>query len=106
MVCIARSRRDEARYCRAPHISETPHMPADILTLLEQDCAPEVAQAFLTLATDYLAATHDRNLRVSTDATRGQLARRFAEPLPSTGRPVAEIVARLRDQVIPDCNHL
>jgi L-2,4-diaminobutyrate decarboxylase len=65
-----------------------------------------VAQAFLTLATDYLAATRDRNMRVSTDATRGQLARRFGEPLPETGRPVAEIVARLRDQVIPDCNHL
>jgi L-2,4-diaminobutyrate decarboxylase len=81
-------------------------MPADILTLLDEDCAPEVAQQFLALATDYLAATRDRNMRVSTDATRGQLARRFAEPLPTTGRPVAEIVARLRDQVIPDCNHL
>ncbi|HTD62629.1 MAG TPA: pyridoxal-dependent decarboxylase, partial [Gemmatimonadaceae bacterium] len=81
-------------------------MPADIITTLEQDCAPEVAHAFLTLATDYLAAARDRNTRVSTDATRAELARRFAEPLPATGRPVAEIIARLRDQVIPDCNHL
>ena len=81
-------------------------MPADILMTLEQDCAPEVARAFLTLATDYLAATRDRNMRVSTDATRGHLAHRFAEPLPTQGRPVAEIVARLRDHVIPDCNHL
>lgn len=81
-------------------------MPADIITLIEQDCAPEVAQAFLTLATDYLAATRDRNMRVSTDQTRSQLAHRFAEPLPTSGRPVDEIVARLRDQVIPDCNHL
>ena len=81
-------------------------MPANILTTLEQDCAPEVARAFLSLATDYLAATRDRNMRVSTDATRGQLAHRFAEPLPTASRPVAEIVARLRDQVIPDCNHL
>src|SRR5580704_6201362 len=81
-------------------------MPADIITTLEQDCAPEVAQAFLSLATDYLAATRDRNMRVSPNATRAELAHRFAEPLPTTGRPVAEIVARLRDQVIPDCNHL
>lgn len=81
-------------------------MPADILTTLEQDCAPEVAQAFLMLATDYLAASRDRNMRVSTNTTRAQLAHRFAEPLPATGRPVAEIIARLRDQVIPDCNHL
>jgi L-2,4-diaminobutyrate decarboxylase len=81
-------------------------MPADIITTLEQDCAPEVAHAFLTLATDYLAAARDRNTRVSTAATRAELAHRFAEPLPTTGRPVAEIIARLRDQVIPDCNHL
>jgi L-2,4-diaminobutyrate decarboxylase len=81
-------------------------MPANIIRTLEQDCAPEVAHAFLTLATDYLAASRDRNMRVSTDATRSQLARRFAEPLPATGRSVGEIIARLRDQVIPDCNHL
>jgi glutamate/tyrosine decarboxylase-like PLP-dependent enzyme len=84
----------------------TPDMPNDILTLLEQDTAPDVARAFLALATDYLAASRDRNMPVSTDATRGQLARRFAEPLPVEGRPIADIIARLRDDVIPDCNHL
>jgi L-2,4-diaminobutyrate decarboxylase len=84
----------------------TPDMPNDILTLLEQDTAPDVARAFLALATDYLAASRDRTMRVSTDATRGQLARRFAEPLPAEGRPIADIIARLRDDVIPDCNHL
>jgi L-2,4-diaminobutyrate decarboxylase len=78
----------------------------DILTMIEQDCAVDVAQAFLALATDYLAASRDRNMRVSTDATREQLARRFAEPLPATGLPIADVIARLRDEVIPDCNHL
>ena len=81
-------------------------MPADILTTLEQDCSPEVAHAFVALATDYLAASGDRNMRVSTDATRRELATRFAEPLPPVGRPVEEIIAMLRDWVIPDCNHL
>jgi L-2,4-diaminobutyrate decarboxylase len=81
-------------------------MTEEILTMLERDTAADVAQAFLALATDYLTAARDRNMRVSTGATRAELARRFAEPLPNEGRPIAEIVARLRDDVIPDCNHL
>ncbi len=81
-------------------------MPTDILTQLEQDTAPEIAREFLALATDYLAASRTRDMRVSTDATRAQLARRFAEPLPIQGRPIDDIIARLRDDVVPNCNHL
>jgi L-2,4-diaminobutyrate decarboxylase len=78
----------------------------DILAQIEQDCTPEVARAFLEIATDYLAQTRDRDGRVSTDATPEALAARFAEPLPRAGKPVAEIVARLRRDVVPDSNHL
>ena len=81
-------------------------MPADILAALDADCGADVAHAFSALAVEYLAATRDRTSRVSTPHSRTELAARFAEPLPSHGRPVAEIVARLRDEVLPDCNHL
>jgi L-2,4-diaminobutyrate decarboxylase len=81
-------------------------MTTDILATLEQDTSPDVAHAFLALATDYLAATRDRNMRVSTAATRTELSRRFAEALPLSGRPIQEIIARLRDDVIPESNHL
>ncbi len=81
-------------------------MPPDILAALDADCGPDVAHAFSALAVEYLAATRDRNSRVSTPHSRTELAARFAEPLPSHGRPVSEIVARLRDEVLPDCNHL
>lgn len=81
-------------------------MPTDILAALDADCGSDVAHAFSALAVEYLAATRDRSSRVSTPHSRTELAARFAEPLPSHGRPVAEIVARLRDEVLPDCNHL
>ena len=81
-------------------------MPPDILAALDADCGADVAHAFSALAVEYLAATRDRTTRVSTQHSRTELAARFAEPLPSHGRPVAEIVARLRDEVLPDCNHL
>ena len=43
---------------------------------------------------------------MTTRHTPAELAARFAEPLPRTGRGMAEIVARLRDDVIAESNHL
>lgn len=81
-------------------------MSTTILSLLDEDSEPQVAREFLALATDYLAGTRDRATTVSTTASRAQLAARFAEPLPRQGRSIAGIIARLRDDVIPHCNHL
>jgi L-2,4-diaminobutyrate decarboxylase len=81
-------------------------MPTDILAALDADCGPDVAHAFSALAVEYLAATRDPTSRVSTPHSRTELAARFAEPLPRRGRPISEIIGRLRDEVLPDCNHL
>jgi L-2,4-diaminobutyrate decarboxylase len=81
-------------------------MPTDILAALDADCGPDVAHAFSALAVEYLAATRDPTSRVSTPHSRTELADRFAEPLPRQGRPISEIIGRLRDEVLPDCNHL
>jgi L-2,4-diaminobutyrate decarboxylase len=81
-------------------------MPTDILAALDADCGPDVAHAFSALAVEYLAATRDPTSRVSTPHSRTELAARFAEPLPRQGCPISEIVGRLRDEVLPDCNHL
>ena len=78
----------------------------DILEQIERDCAPDVAKAFLALATDYMADTRDRARRVSTLSTPAALAARFDEPMPREGRPVDAILRQLRDDVIPDSNHL
>jgi len=81
-------------------------MATDTLAALEDDSGTVVAQAFMALATEYLAAMRDRVGPVSTAHTRAELAARFAEPLPRRARAIGEIIDRLRDDVIPDCNHL
>ena len=55
---------------------------SEVLRQIELDSAPEVAKAFLALATDYIAETRVRESRVSTLHTPAGLAARFEEPMP------------------------
>jgi L-2,4-diaminobutyrate decarboxylase len=73
---------------------------------VEQDAQAAVAEAFARIAVEYLAATRTGEGRVSTALAPEDLARRFDEPLPLSGRPVEEVLERLRRDVIPDSNHL
>ncbi|OYV73597.1 MAG: hypothetical protein B7Z72_02170 [Gemmatimonadetes bacterium 21-71-4] len=77
-----------------------------ILDDFERDMTPQTASAFVELVTEYLANTRDASRRVTSVHTPEELAARFAEPLPRRGRPIEEIVARLRDDVIAESNHL
>jgi L-2,4-diaminobutyrate decarboxylase len=79
---------------------------AHLLAELEADMQPEAAALFTALATDYLADTRRADGPVSTPRSAAELAARFDEPLPLEGKALAEVAARLRDEVIPDCNHL
>lgn len=81
-------------------------MGTSIVDELERDMAPEVARAFMQLATEYLVGTRDVAQRVTSSQSPAALAQRFAEPLPRTGRSVEQILARLRTDVIAQSNHL
>jgi L-2,4-diaminobutyrate decarboxylase len=78
----------------------------DILSELETDTTLDAATLFSTLAASYLAETRDGKGPVSTPRSNDELAARFDEPMPQTGKPLAEVVQRLRDEVLPDCNRL
>lgn len=78
----------------------------DILSLIEADCTHAAARPFIDLTLEYLAATREGTGRVSTARTAAELAQRFDEPLPRVPRPLEEVVQRLQEDVIPDCNHL
>ncbi len=78
----------------------------DVMAMVEEDAQASTAAAFTTLAVDYLAATRDRSGQASTKRSPADLAAQFAEPLPTEGRPIADVLARLRDEILPDCNHL
>jgi L-2,4-diaminobutyrate decarboxylase len=81
-------------------------MPQQILADLERDMSPEAAAAFVTLAAEYFAATREGAGPVSTPRDPATLVERFAEPLPRGGRPLADVVDRLRRDVLDDCNRL
>jgi L-2,4-diaminobutyrate decarboxylase len=73
---------------------------------LERDAEAPVAEAFARIAVEYFAATRSGEGRVSTAHGPDELARRFDEPLPGSGRPVEEVLDRLRRDVMQDSNHL
>ena len=84
-------------------------MPDDhggILDRIERDMRLDAGMQFTELVARYLAETRAGDGPVSTPRSSAQLAERFDEPMPNEGRPLEEIVARLRDDVMSDCNRL
>src|SRR6185503_20199303 len=76
----------------------------DILTELEADTALDVGEQFAAVTARYFESTRGGDGQVSTPHQPDELARRFDEDFPRTGRPVAEILARLERDVIADAN--
>jgi L-2,4-diaminobutyrate decarboxylase len=77
-----------------------------LLAQLEADMQPDAAALFTALAAGYLAETRSGDGPVSTSRTSAELAARFDEPLPLDGMPLADVAARLRDEVMADVNRL
>ena len=81
-------------------------MTAPILSAIESDASLDIATQFARLAADYLAETRSGEGPVSTPRSSAELAARFDEPLPLDGTPIADVVRRLRDDVLSDVNRL
>jgi L-2,4-diaminobutyrate decarboxylase len=77
---------------------------SDVSAALERDSTLAAATLFTSLAAEYLADTRDRSGPVSTSRTSSEIAERFDEPVPLDGMSLESVAARLRDQVLPDCN--
>jgi len=77
-----------------------------LLADLEDEAGADTAAAFTQLVVEYLADTGTGRGRVSTALSPAALAARFAEPLPASGRPLRDVLDRLRNEVLPDCNRL
>jgi len=80
--------------------------PSSLPAKLEADTSLESALLFTSLAVEYLASTRTGEGPVSTARTSDEIAERFDEPVPLDGMPLESVVARLREQVLPDCNRL
>ncbi len=85
--------------------SSTPVL-ADVLADYELDTRADAGAAFFKVVEQYFAATAAREGAVSTALLPEQLAARFDEPLPRAGLPLARVIARIEEDVLPDCNRL
>ena len=81
-------------------------MTDTILSALDADSTRESGGLFLDLVARYLASTARGEGPVSTSLSPEDLARRFDEPLPREGRPLAEVVERLEREVVSDATRL
>jgi L-2,4-diaminobutyrate decarboxylase len=79
---------------------------ADLLAVLADDAGAAAAAPFVERAAAYFATAAAGEGPVSGAHTPAELAARFAEPLPRTGRPLADVVARLARDVVSDANRL
>lgn len=77
-----------------------------LLSDLEEDALAPAGEAFARIAVDYFAATRGGDGPVSTPLSPADLAARFDEPLPLAGRTLAEVLGRLRSDVVAGSNHL
>jgi L-2,4-diaminobutyrate decarboxylase len=79
---------------------------AEVLAALEQDAARDAGLPFLTLAAEYFADTRTGEGPVSSALDPAEMAARFREPVPRAGRPLEEVLERLRRDVVADANRL
>ncbi|MDQ3388946.1 MAG: pyridoxal-dependent decarboxylase, partial [Gemmatimonadota bacterium] len=77
-----------------------------LLAELERDARSEAGAGFLELIADYFAETGAGDGPVSSTRSPEEIAARFDEPLPRRGRRLAEVLERLRREVLPDVNRL
>ncbi|MEO8619890.1 MAG: aminotransferase class I/II-fold pyridoxal phosphate-dependent enzyme [bacterium] len=66
----------------------------------------ESAASFTALVVEHLSQTRSGDGPVSTALSTEQIAARFDEPLPLHGASLESVIARLRDDVMADCNRL
>ena len=78
----------------------------DVMRELERDAAPDAAAQVIGLATEYFDATRRGDGPVSRGVAPNDVTARFDEPMPEHGRPLADVVARVRSEIIADANRL
>ena len=83
----------------------SPLAPRHLLSF-DSDSTLDVGHRFAALIADYFARAARGEGAVSSPLDAGALDAMFDEPLPARGRPVEDVVARLRDQVVAHANRL
>src|SRR5688572_8725582 len=78
----------------------------DPFDTLESDMDRAIGHRVVDVAARYMERTRDGPGAVSTGLTAADIAKRFAQPMPSAGIPVDDVLRRLEDDVLGDANRL
>lgn len=78
----------------------------DVMREIERDASPAAAALMLGLATEYFESTGRGEGVVSSGLPFEEIAARFDEPLPETGRALPDIAEQVRRGVMADANRL
>ncbi|HUQ80262.1 MAG TPA: pyridoxal-dependent decarboxylase [Gemmatimonadaceae bacterium] len=78
----------------------------DVMRELERDATPESAALVTALASEYFEATRRGEGPVSSGVAPNDVDARFDEPLPEDGRPLRDVVERVRSEIMADANRL
>jgi L-2,4-diaminobutyrate decarboxylase len=81
-------------------------MPPRVLTDVQLDSSRESGALFAELVARYLDETRAERGPVSTALSVDEIAQRFDEPMPGEGKPLRDVVERVRREVVSDANHL
>lgn len=88
-------------------LAPAPPLPGDdVLAAMLDDARAEAAAPFTALAAAYFAEAGAGRGAVSSGRSPADIAGRFDEPLPHGGRPLAEVAARIAQDIVPDANRL
>jgi len=88
-------------------LAPAPSLPGDdVLAAILDDAGADAAAPFTAVAAAYFADAGAGHGPVNSGRAPAELAARFDEPLPRGGRPLAEVAARLAQEVVPDANRL
>src|SRR5262245_26383535 len=77
-----------------------------LLAEIDSDTTRATGERFLDLVARYLAETARAEGPVSTILSPEELAARFDEPLPPSGHPLDDVLARVEREIIPEATRL
>jgi L-2,4-diaminobutyrate decarboxylase len=78
----------------------------DVMRELERDATLDAGTSVIALAAEYFESTRRGEGAVSAGPPPNEVTARFDEPMPEQGRPLEQIVAQLRRDVLSDANRL
>lgn len=78
----------------------------EVMRELERDSLPESAALVTALASEYFESTRRAEGPVSSGVVPNDVEARFDEPMPEAGRPLPEVMERVRREIIADANRL